>query len=51
MRVHWFGSEPLLGVIQLEMLGLEPDLQNQRLRLLPRSGRRTYLMAPSPRIS
>jgi predicted aspartyl protease len=29
------GRDPLLGVIPLEMLGLEPDLQNQTLRVLP----------------
>lgn len=29
------GQEPLLGVIPMEALGLEPDLQNQRLRILP----------------
>lgn len=37
------GSAPLLGQIPLEWLGLEPDLQNQRLRLLPESGRGGYL--------
>ena len=42
------GTEPLLGVIPLERLGLEPDLQNQRLRVLPDHGRRTYILAPSP---
>ncbi len=42
------GSEPLLGVIPLEMLGLEPDLQNQQLRVLPDRGRNTYMLAPSP---
>lgn len=41
-------TEPLLGVAPLEMLGLEPDLQNQRLRVLPDHGRRTYVLAPSP---
>src|SRR5665213_1566591 len=29
------GSTPLLGVVPLEMLGLELDLQNQQLRKLP----------------
>lgn len=29
------GTDPLLGVIPLEALGLEPDRRNQRLRLLP----------------
>jgi hypothetical protein len=38
------GQEPLLGFIPLEDLGLEPDLMNQRLRLLPTEGKDTYLM-------
>ncbi len=38
------GQDPLLGLIPLEDLGLEPDLQNQRLRVLPRDGKETYLM-------
>ncbi len=37
------GSPPLLGVIPLEALGLEPDLKSQRLRLLPDSGPDNYL--------
>ncbi|PSB01007.1 retroviral-like aspartic protease family protein [Merismopedia glauca] len=37
-------EDPLLGLIPLEDLGLEPDLQNQRLRLLPNEGKDTYLM-------
>lgn len=37
------GNDPLLGVIPLEDLGLEPDLQNQCLRVLPLSGKDTYL--------
>jgi clan AA aspartic protease len=37
------GSDPLLGVIPLEMLGLEPDLKNQRLRVLPTESVDTYL--------
>ncbi|MGV0025809.1 retroviral-like aspartic protease family protein [Phormidesmis priestleyi] len=37
------GSDPLLGLIPLEDLGLEPDSQNQRLRLLPMEGKDTYL--------
>ena len=41
-------TEPLLGVLPLERLGLEPDLQNQRLRVLPDHGRRSYMLAPSP---
>ncbi|MBW4613531.1 MAG: aspartyl protease [Desmonostoc vinosum HA7617-LM4] len=38
------GSDPLLGLIPLEDLGLEPDLQNQKLRVLPIEGKDTYLM-------
>jgi clan AA aspartic protease len=34
---------PLLGVIPLEALGIELDLQNQQLRLLPISPTQTYL--------
>ncbi|MCY7323656.1 MAG: aspartyl protease [Phormidesmis sp. CAN_BIN36] len=37
------GQDPLLGLIPLEDLGLEPDLQNQRLRVLPLDGKETYL--------
>ncbi len=37
------GSDPLLGLIPLEDLGLEPDLKNQRLRVLPLEGKDTYL--------
>jgi predicted aspartyl protease len=37
------GADPLLGLIPLEDLGLEPDLQNQRLRVLPVEGKDTYL--------
>jgi predicted aspartyl protease len=38
------GEDPLLGVIPLEDLGLEPDLQTQTLRVLPTEGKDTYLM-------
>jgi hypothetical protein len=38
------GSDPLLGLIPLEDLGLEPDLINQKLRILPMEGKDTYLM-------
>lgn len=38
------GQTPLLGLIPLEDLGLEPDLQNQELRHLPTRGEDTYLM-------
>lgn len=37
------GREPLIGVIPLEWLGLEPDLQNQVLRVLPSESANTYL--------
>ncbi|MGD1896251.1 MAG: retroviral-like aspartic protease family protein [Phormidesmis sp.] len=37
------GQTPLLGLIPLEDLGLDPDLQNQRLRHLPTKGKETYL--------
>ena len=37
-------SAVLLGVTPMEELGLEPDLKNQRLRLLPMNEEQTYLM-------
>ena len=37
------GGEPLLGVIPLEALGIELDLKNQTLKLLPISSTETYL--------
>lgn len=37
------GSTPLLGIIHLEALGLELDLKNQRLNILPASPTQTYL--------
>jgi len=37
------GQAPLLGVIPLEALGLELDLYNQRLNVLPISPTQTYL--------
>jgi predicted aspartyl protease len=37
------GTSPLLGVIPMEMMGLEPDLKNQRLRVLPNDTSDTYL--------
>jgi len=37
------GQNPLLGVIPLEALGIELDLQNQQLVLLPISPSQTYL--------
>lgn len=36
---------PLLGVLPMERLGLEPDLQNQQLRVLPIEGDETYMSA------
>lgn len=37
------GRNPLLGVIPLEALGIELDLQNQTLRTLPIGPTRSYL--------
>ncbi len=37
------GGSPLLGVIPLEALGIELDLQNQQLKVLPISPTQTYL--------
>ncbi len=37
------GQMSLLNLILLEDLGLEPDLQNQRLRHLSAIGKETYL--------
>jgi predicted aspartyl protease len=37
------GGDALLGVIPLEMLGLELDLQAQKLRVLPSESLQTYL--------
>ena len=37
------GEDPLIGLIPLEDLGLEPDLQHQCLRSLPMEGCDTYL--------
>lgn len=37
------GRDPLLGVIPLEALGIELDLQNQRLKVLPISPTASYL--------
>ncbi len=36
------GEDPLLGFLPLEALGLEPDLDRQRLRLLPDRGPNNY---------
>jgi clan AA aspartic protease len=37
------GATPLLGVIPLEALGIEVDLQQQILKLLPLDSQQTYL--------
>lgn len=39
------GSPPLLGVIPVGAMGLEPDLKDQRLRLLPETGRESHFTA------
>lgn len=39
------GSRPLLGAIPMESMGIEPDLANRTLRLLPDSGPDGYIMA------
>lgn len=36
-------AEPLLGLLPLEGMGLEPDLQNETLRVLPDSTKDTYI--------
>jgi predicted aspartyl protease len=37
------GTTPLLGVFPLELLGIEPDVRNQRLRVLPENADESYL--------
>ncbi|MGH9838123.1 MAG: retroviral-like aspartic protease family protein [Blastocatellia bacterium] len=37
------GRKPLLGVIPMEALGIEPELHTQSLRLLPLTEQDTYL--------
>ncbi len=39
------GRQPLLGVIPLEALGVELDLQDQKIRFLPKRGAKTYYTA------
>jgi predicted aspartyl protease len=36
------GSEALIGVLPMEALGMEPDLQHQQLRLLPEEPGNTH---------
>ncbi len=43
------GQSALIGVIPLESLGLEPDLKNQTLRVLPSESADTYLTIMSAR--
>ncbi len=38
-------NQPLLGVLPMERLGLEPDLQNQCLRTLSTEGDESYIYA------
>ena len=38
-------DQPLLGVTPMEILGLEPDLQNQKLRMLPLKEGDAYIYA------
>lgn len=38
------GRTPLLGQIPLEFLGAEPDLEKQKLRLLPTTPGQSYLL-------
>ncbi|MBK6642000.1 MAG: hypothetical protein IPG39_12630 [Bacteroidetes bacterium] len=38
-------ASPLLGVIPMEMLGLEFDVIKHELRLLPDNSKDTYLLA------
>lgn len=38
------GEMPLLGLIPLEDLGLQPDLPNQQITILPQTGKDTHLM-------
>ena len=42
--------EPAIGRIPLEMLGIEFDLSQQKLKLLPTESRDTYLKIPYVRI-
>jgi predicted aspartyl protease len=37
-------ASPLLGVVPLEVLGLEPDLVNRELRVLPREGPNSHIL-------
>lgn len=37
------GEEPLLGLIPLEDLGLQPDLEREILQVLPATGKQNYI--------
>jgi hypothetical protein len=37
------GREALIGVVPLEVMGLEPDVRNHTLRVLPSESTDTYL--------
>jgi len=37
------GTDPLLGVIPMEMMGIELDLQNQKVKFLPYDTLETYI--------
>jgi predicted aspartyl protease len=39
------GSQPLLGALPMQALGVEPDLANHRLRLLPEDTPGSWIMA------
>lgn len=39
------GTTPLLGCVPLELMGLEPDLVNRTLRILPDDTRDSYWLA------
>lgn len=39
------GAPPLLGAIPMEAMGIEPDLQNRRVRKLPLGPEGTYITA------
>ena len=39
------GEQPLLGMVLMGALGLEPDLRHERLRLLPETGPQSHFTA------
>lgn len=44
-------SYSLLGVTPMEVLGLEPDLKNRKLRVLPMNSEQTYLSILSTKLA